>query len=246
MKPIPIRTGQNGMPARRASQRGVVLFFTLIALVIMSLAAVALIRSVDTGTMIAGNLSFRQGASASADTGIEAAIAWMGNTTQTMREASKNILTDFDYALNKTGGVGGYTDDSGNACCLNKGYYSNIDPNLSLTDGSGIQWDNSDSTLVLIGGNTVDVAGNEIRYVIQRMCRTADKLPHRNEDVPNNQTGCLMSSAMLDNWGKQIPYATQVCNGGGCPTLGETAMMRITARVKGPKNTISYIQTIVY
>ena len=41
-------------------QRGVVLFIALIALVAMSLAAVALVRSVDTATIIAGNLAFKQ------------------------------------------------------------------------------------------------------------------------------------------------------------------------------------------
>ena len=44
-------------PSFRTAQRGVVLFFALIALVAMSLAAVALIRSVDTSTIIAGNLA---------------------------------------------------------------------------------------------------------------------------------------------------------------------------------------------
>ena len=62
---------------RIKQQRGVVLFLALIALVIMSLAAVALIRSVDTNTLIAGNLSFKQAATTSADAGTEAAIAML-------------------------------------------------------------------------------------------------------------------------------------------------------------------------
>ena len=45
-------------PARR--QRGVVLFVALIGMVVLSLAAVALLRSVDSGTSIAGNLAFKQ------------------------------------------------------------------------------------------------------------------------------------------------------------------------------------------
>ena len=55
-------------------QRGVVLFFSLVALLAMSLAAVALVRSVDTSTMIAGNLSFKRAATTSGDSGIEAAL----------------------------------------------------------------------------------------------------------------------------------------------------------------------------
>lgn len=60
-----------------AKQRGVVLLITLIVLVAMTLAAIALMRSVDTTNVIAGNLAFRQSASLDGDTGTEAAIAWL-------------------------------------------------------------------------------------------------------------------------------------------------------------------------
>ena len=63
--------------SRHAKQAGVVLFIALIALIVMSLAAVALIRSVDTNTMIAGNLSFKQSALISSDSGVETALDWL-------------------------------------------------------------------------------------------------------------------------------------------------------------------------
>jgi Tfp pilus assembly protein PilX len=72
-------------------QQGMVLFFALIALVVMSLAAVALIRSVDTNTMIAGNLGFKQSATVSADSGVETAIDWLG--------ANQTILTANNTAM---------------------------------------------------------------------------------------------------------------------------------------------------
>ncbi len=71
-------------------QKGVVLFFALIALVVMSLAAVALIRSVDTNTLIAGNLAFKQSAMASADTGVETAIKWL-DANQTTALNNDNV-----------------------------------------------------------------------------------------------------------------------------------------------------------
>ena len=51
----------------RRAQRGVILFVALIVLVAMSLTGIALIRSVDTNVLVAGNLAFRQGATAAAD-----------------------------------------------------------------------------------------------------------------------------------------------------------------------------------
>jgi hypothetical protein len=59
VKSFPTRGAASRGPVR---QRGVVLFVALIVMVAMSLAGVALIRSVDTATLVAGNLAFRQGA----------------------------------------------------------------------------------------------------------------------------------------------------------------------------------------
>jgi len=54
-------------------ERGLVLMIALIVLIAMSLAAVALVRSVDTANAITGNLSFRSGAVQESDQGVEAA-----------------------------------------------------------------------------------------------------------------------------------------------------------------------------
>lgn len=61
--------------ARR--QHGVILFISLIVLVAMTLAGIAMMRSVDTNVLIAGNLAFKQGTTAVADVGVEAARGWL-------------------------------------------------------------------------------------------------------------------------------------------------------------------------
>lgn len=81
-------------PPHPAKQAGVVLFIALIALVVMSLAAVALIRSVDTNTLIAGNISYKQSALVSSDSGVETALSWL--TTQT--DLNENLNTQGYYA----------------------------------------------------------------------------------------------------------------------------------------------------
>ena len=60
--------------APRRKQGGVVLFIALIVLVAMSLAGVSMMRAVDTGTQVAGNLAFRQSASHAADRASEVAM----------------------------------------------------------------------------------------------------------------------------------------------------------------------------
>jgi type IV pilus assembly protein PilX len=56
-------------------QRGVVLFIALIVLVAMTLASIALVRSVDTATIGAGNLAFKQSAAQAAERSVALAFA---------------------------------------------------------------------------------------------------------------------------------------------------------------------------
>ncbi len=65
--------------ARR--QQGVVLMISLIMLVAMSLAGVALMRSVDTATAVAGNIAFKEAAVQVADRGTQVAVAWLQNNS---------------------------------------------------------------------------------------------------------------------------------------------------------------------
>lgn len=62
-----------GLHIRRRGERGVVLFIALIVIVAMMLAGAALMRSVDTGSVIAGNFAFKQATIQAVDAGIEAA-----------------------------------------------------------------------------------------------------------------------------------------------------------------------------
>jgi type IV pilus assembly protein PilX len=207
---------------RTLKQRGVVLFFTLIALLAMSLAVVALIRSVDTSAMIAGNLAFRQAATTSGDAGVEAAMTWL--TTTSVASNGINIM-------NNTPSIHPFNVDAPLS-----GYYSSLNTNLSLTDPSQplhINWTNADSVPL-----TTDSSGNTVRYVIQRMCRDANQ--------PTQSTPCLYGNA-LDNPNPQnVLYPQDMCVGPGCPTVGQAPMLRITSRTDGPRNSVSYVQAFVY
>lgn len=196
-------------------QRGVVLFFALIALVAIMLAAVALIRSVDTGTVIAGNLAFKQAATTSGDAGTEAAMTWVAATDAA--NTAKSVLTDATHPLNITDAT--------------KGYYSSTDPALSLF--ADATW----NAITAIPAVT-DSSGNTVRYIIQRACR-----------VPNvaiQAADCLFSGAATDSNGKEIPLPQDICEGAGCPVAGQSPMIRVTSRVTGPRNTVSYVQAFVY
>ena len=187
------------------TQQGVVLFFALIALVVMSLAAVALIRSVDTNSLIAGNLSFKQSSMLSADTGVETAITWVTNNAG---------LLEADSMAN--------------------GYYATSDV-PAHPDAKALVDENGVAGIIV----NPDSQGNTITYVIQRMCR--DEVPTRLPfDDADKKELCLFGplTEPADNKGvnKEV-YPT-----------GKAASLiyRVTAKVEGPKNTVSYIQTFVY
>ena len=68
------------------SQQGAMLIIALIVLVAMSLAGIAMMRSVDTGTLVAGNIAFKQSSLHATDHGLQAASgAWSNHCAKQAR-----------------------------------------------------------------------------------------------------------------------------------------------------------------
>lgn len=128
--------------ARRA-QEGVVLFIALIVLVAMSLAGLALMRSVDTGALIAANLGFKQSSLAVGDLGAEVARTWLMSASSTTLE--NDSPGDAYYATFQSG-----LDLLGN------------DPDTSKPD---YNWSSAKEVTA-----PVPPAGYTVRYVIHRLC----------------------------------------------------------------------------
>lgn len=188
-----------------AGQHGTVMLIALILLVAMSLAGIALVRSVSTSNMIAGNLAFQQAATNSADTGIESAVAFL--------EAS---------------GAGTLLQNSITAGAGTRYIAVRQDP------ASGQSWDTFWSASLAGSGavNTLpaDSAGNVVSFVIHRLCNAVG-LP--------TYPGC--SSSPTDATSSGNSY------GAGVVALNSPRQVyyRVTARVTGPRNTLSYVQVIV-
>lgn len=79
-------------------EHGVVLIISLIALVVLTLAGIALVRSVDTGNVIAGNMAFRESALQRSDVGIEAAFIALPTIVASSKDA--NIANQY-FALHQ-------------------------------------------------------------------------------------------------------------------------------------------------
>lgn len=197
----------------RKAQEGVVLFIALIVLVAMSLAGVALMRNVDTGTVIAGNLAFRQSAMHVGDIGVEAARNWLMNVTP--------MATLYNDQPGVAGGAGYFANWGENVDLLG----NDVDP-LKVD----YNWNNA-----IVVASPAPPTGYEVRYVIHRLCK---------------QTGDPASITCV----KQTGSTTSVASGTkGAASFGSfaisvptNALYRITVRVKGPRNSISYVQAVVF
>jgi len=194
----------------RRAQRGAVLFISLIVLVAMSLAGLAMMRGVDTGAQIANNLAFKQGATMAGDAGVEAARTWLLNNP----------------------GATLYNDQPGVANGV--GYFATWQQGLDFTNGDADTTNNFDWTNRAVA-LAQDAAGNQASYVIHRMCDATGNPSSINCIRVTNASGSTSSSSK-----------GAAAFGSYAISSPSQAFFRITVRVIGPRNTVSYVQAVVY
>jgi type IV pilus assembly protein PilX len=187
--------------AALARQQGVVLLVALIILVALTLAGVALLRSVDTANLVAGNMSFHESATQAGERSTEAAVStWLGpKTTAKSPDLFSNSAVNGYLAMRQ-------------------------DP------AAGQSWDAFWTATLAASSVTgaTDAAGNTVSYVIQRLCDAAGAPFTINcSKPPTTNTGGSFSA------------------GGIAPITSSQVYYRITTRIAGPRNTVSYTQTIV-
>ena len=197
----------------RRAQQGVVLFIALIVLVAMSLAGIALMRSVDTGMLIAGNLAFRQNTVHVSDLGVEAARAWL------TAQSSASL----------------YTDQGGTST----GYFSTWQDNLDLlgNDVSKTDFDWSANSVNVTAAPYAPPSGYAVRYVIHRLCSASG-------DPTGSSAGCVKLGSTAGTTASGTKGAAAY--GSYAISVPTTAMFRVTVRVTGPRNALSYVQVTTY
>jgi Tfp pilus assembly protein PilX len=155
----------------RARQRGVTLFISLIVLVAMTLAAIGMMRSVDTATVVAGNIGFRQSSVNAADGGLQAAFTWLAANIGTSNIANDNAA---------------------------QGYSSSV-PTGEAPDWylNSAVWPTPPAANVL----ATDAAGNSVSYLIQRLCPVANCAPNATCGGVTNVCGQTLSSTAISGEG---------------------------------------------
>lgn len=210
------------MTMAHSSQKGVALMMALIALVILTLSGLALIRSVDTGLVISGNLAFKQTSANAGDVGTEAAIQWL------------------------TANSGGTALLSPSA---NEGYYANWMRSCDLTGGStpedtsdDVDWDGTNSGNANCNAKAKSIptallpSGFSGSYVIHRLC---------SQDGDPGAVGNSCNTFVDD--GNSATGSTKSGASYGSSPMSSSAQYyyQITTRIAGPRNAVSYVQAVV-
>jgi Tfp pilus assembly protein PilX len=130
---------------RPARQRGMVLFISLVVLVAMTLAGLALMRSVTSGVLVAGNLAAKQSITSVADWGVEAGRNWL------LAQPVANLT---------------------NSGALGSGYFSSWETTFDPVNAPANWWKDN-GVGVNLAGSAMNVADMEVRWVVHRLCKLA-------------------------------------------------------------------------
>lgn len=206
----------------RRAVRGVSMLFALMTLVALSLAAVALVRSVDTGALILGNMGFKEDTVMASDEAMRLAMGYL-----------------------EKGQADGLLEKSVEA----DGYYVDSFPLLDIT-GNGTDAKRTQIDWKLDGCKDADPApakcvkpiataltipnGLSARYLVMKMCTmdggTADCLgPTSQKSEDTSESGEL-------NY-KEPMYAK---------SMGMAVYYRIIVRTDGARDAVTYTEAIVH
>ena len=211
-----------------AVQRGVSLLFALLALAAMSLAAVALVRSVDSGGLVIGNLSFKQDATTAADRATEDARQWL---MQAGRDLTADDPSEGYYATSQEG----------------------LDPTGRLTSASNrmavINWGDSDSCACVAAGTCLNCSRTpsperdynnatvRARFLIARLC------PSTGAVVSTNACAQPASTALAQGKGRgEVRVGTETRPS----DVAQVPYYRIIVRTVSGRNTVSFTETVIY
>lgn len=201
-----------------ARQRGVVLLFSLIALVIMLIAAVALVRSFNSSLFTAGNIAFKrdlQNQSERATDVVLTAFRALGTLNTTAQRAADVPTSNYSATMLPANAQG-----IPNALVLPDAAFAATykAPDLKSDDGSVT-----------------------VRYVVDRLCATA------GDETTLGPGSCMLADnktpAGTSSSNQQSAERASGCATCPPPAVLQGVIYRLSIRVTGPRNTQSFFQS---
>lgn len=203
-------------------QRGVVLLFSLIALVVLLIAAVALMRSFNTSLFMSGNIAFKRDLQNQGERAIDVVMAKFRSTGALSTAAARK-------------------DNS-----LQNNYSAKA---LSVNDQGIPDALQSSSEFAKVGVDTNDITpSNEtslanqavnIRYVVDRMCNDV------GDEKTLGSANCLLADSQSEPGASFAEWqsAAGLSLNGNSTAAPQGVVYRLTVRVQGPRNTQAFFQS---
>lgn len=229
---------QHSQPRSAKSQQGVSLIFALVALVALMLGALAMVRNVDSGTQLLGNLGFKQDATAAADQATRQAIAWLNVNAASL---TVDIPESGYYASSREFDADDGVTAIGPIDVTGQQYVGTATRQL-------IDWDDNKcasaakdtyADCTMKGkGIAEPINGNSASYVILRLCnKTGD---YATDSTIKCAKPLTAGEAGATGRG-EISYSEAARY-----TTNSTTYFRVLVRVQGFRNTTSVTETIVH
>jgi hypothetical protein len=214
----------------RKNQQGVVLVIAMIALVAISLAGVALMRTVDTSNVVSGNIAFNEAAIQIADIGAELAYT----------QVNANLY--YDHTTNADGSLVTYHNDPANPGNIT-GYVLN--PNTGCESQTNcpnhyyMTLQSNPQNWYSVQANQVSPAlpsGYSLQYRIERMCALTGPATFKDASGNENCRALPIYTAGILQTNPLVDPTTLVSSFAG------KLFYRITVKVTGPKDTTAQAQ----
>lgn len=217
-------------------EQGFVLVITLLVLIIITLASVAMMSLLRSGITASGNIAFRQAASRTADVAVDDAFQWVQTqitanvaalNTNVATAASATVSGSRYYAIN-------YEADAG---CTKNGSTTFTPQTYRFGDVNGTIPNGNDS-MPCAARLVSTPSGYHLYYVVHRMANATGSCPGAGCMAPvftptGTTAGCSMD-----------PSDPAYC--GVSSTTNSLVYYRITVKVVGPRQNNRYIQTFIY
>jgi len=215
-----MRTVGHASSAARRAQRGVVLLFSLIALVILLIAAVALVRSFHTSLFTAGNIAFKRDMQNQGERAIDQVLTQFrtGGALATQAARQSSVQT-YHYSAVK----------------LDSNAYGIPNALQSATAYEGIAGAASSTRDITVPDQAIT-----IQYVVDRLCSAtglestlgSGSCVLASDPVPPGVSASKLMSADRPSLGTGLQSA-----------VPQSVVYRVTVKVLGPRNTTSFFQS---
>lgn len=207
---------QSSFPMRpHRSQRGVMLLFALIALVVMLIASVALVRSFNTSLFTAGNIAFKRDLMNQAERAVPVVMAQMltGSLSTPLARSASVPASNYSASMLATNAQG--------------------IPLVLLGNDAGF-------TAVGVLTNDIAVADQQVtlRYVVDRLCDG----PGLDTALGADHCNLAGDGAPLGGSGSDLLKAEDASSG-GAGAVPQQVVYRLSIRADGPRRTQAFVQT---